>query len=77
MLETGDIKRFAHVGNYASYCRCVGSEKSSNGKNKGKGNTKIQYGPGIKAFILNLLIAQMLSLKRVQQREYCSARPHV
>jgi transposase len=27
----------------------------------------LQYGPGIKAFILNLLIAQMLSLKRVQQ----------
>ncbi len=27
----------------------------------------LQYGPGIKAYILNLLIAQMLSLKRVQQ----------
>jgi len=27
----------------------------------------LQYGPGIKAFILNLVIAQMLSLKRVQQ----------
>ncbi len=40
MLETGDIGRFAGVGNYASYCRCVGSEKISNGKKKGKGNTK-------------------------------------
>jgi transposase len=40
MLETGDIGRFAHAGNYASYCRCVGSERSSNGKKKGKGNTK-------------------------------------
>jgi transposase len=40
MLETGDIHRFAHVGNYASYCRCVGSERVSNGKKKGKGNTK-------------------------------------
>ena len=40
MLETGDIKRFASVGNYASYCRCVGSQKISNGKKKGKGNTK-------------------------------------
>lgn len=40
MLETGDISRFATVGNYASYCRCVGSQKVSNGKNKGKGNTK-------------------------------------
>lgn len=40
MLETGEIRRFATVGNYASYCRCVGSEKLSNGKKKGKGNTK-------------------------------------
>ena len=40
MLETGDIGRFASVGNYASYCRCVGSQKISNGKRKGKGNTK-------------------------------------
>ena len=40
MLETGDIKRFASVGNFASYCRCVGSQKISNGKKKGKGNTK-------------------------------------
>ena len=40
MLETGDIGRFAGVGNYASYCRCVGSQKLSNGKKKGQGNTK-------------------------------------
>jgi transposase len=40
MLETGDIGRFAGVGNFASYCRCVGSQKISNGKKKGKGNTK-------------------------------------
>jgi len=40
MLETGDIKRFCSVGNFASYCRCVGSQKISNGKKKGKGNTK-------------------------------------
>ena len=40
MLETGDIRRFASVGNYASYCRCVGSQKISNSKKKGKGNTK-------------------------------------
>ncbi len=39
-LETGDIGRFAKVGNYASYCRCVGSEWLSNGKRKGRGNTK-------------------------------------
>jgi transposase len=40
MLETGKIGRFASVGNYASYCRCVGSQKISNGKRKGSGNTK-------------------------------------
>ncbi len=40
MLETGDIGRFATVGNFASYCRCVGSQKISNGKKKGQGNTK-------------------------------------
>jgi len=40
MLETGDISRFPTVGDYASYCRCVGSKKISNGKKKGSGNTK-------------------------------------
>ena len=40
MLETGNIERFQKVGNFTSYCRCVGSEKLSNGKKKGKGNTK-------------------------------------
>jgi transposase len=40
MLETGEIKRFPTVGDYASYCRCVGSQKLSNGKKKGQGNTK-------------------------------------
>jgi transposase len=39
-LETGDIRRFPEVGNYASYCRCVKSEKVSNGKKKGEGNAK-------------------------------------
>jgi transposase len=38
VLETGDIGRFSTVGHYASYCRCVGSTKSSNGKRKGQGN---------------------------------------
>lgn len=40
MLETGDIRRFPSVGDFASYCRCVKSEKISNGKRKGSGNTK-------------------------------------
>ena len=40
LLETGDIRRFASVGDYASYCRLVNSTKVSNGKQKGKGNVK-------------------------------------
>ncbi len=40
MLEVGDISRFAHVGHFASYARCVGSARISNGKKKGQGNTK-------------------------------------
>lgn len=40
VLETGDIGRFPTVGHYASYCRCVGSTKISNGKRKGHGNVK-------------------------------------
>jgi len=39
-LETGDISRFQKVGNYTSYCRCVDSKKTSNGKKKGSGNKK-------------------------------------
>jgi len=40
LLETGDIARFARVGNFASYARCVDSVHTSNGKKKGEGNTK-------------------------------------
>jgi transposase len=40
MLEVGDIGRFAQVGNYSSYCRCVRSTRLSNGKSKGQGNRK-------------------------------------
>jgi len=40
MLEVGDIHRFAKVGNYSSYCRCVESKRTSNGKKKGENNKK-------------------------------------
>lgn len=40
MLETGSIKRFAAVGNFASYARCVDSARFSNGKKKGEGNVR-------------------------------------
>jgi transposase len=39
-LETGPIDRFASPGDYASYCRCVRTQRISNGKSKGKGNAK-------------------------------------
>ncbi len=40
MLEVGDINRFEQVGDYSSYCRCVKSERLSNGKKKGENNKK-------------------------------------
>jgi len=40
MLEVGDISRFPKVGHFASYARCVPTERLSAGKNKGKGNRK-------------------------------------
>ena len=40
MVETGDIKRFAKSGDYTSYCRCVDSHRTSNGKNKGQNNKR-------------------------------------
>lgn len=40
MIETGEISRFPAVGNYASYCRCVDSQRQSNGKKKGENNRK-------------------------------------
>lgn len=40
MMEVGDIRRFPDVGNYSSYCRCVKSQRLSNGKKKGENNSK-------------------------------------
>ena len=40
MLETGEIERFASVGNFASYARCVQAKRLSNDKKKGEGNSK-------------------------------------
>jgi transposase len=39
-LETGPITRFASAGDYASYCRTVGSRCESDGKKKGENNRK-------------------------------------
>lgn len=40
MYETGDIRRFAEVGNYTSYCRCASAKRFSNEKEKGRNNRK-------------------------------------
>jgi transposase len=40
LLETGPISRFKEAGNYASYCRAVKAEHTSNDKKKGDGNGK-------------------------------------
>jgi len=40
LLETGSISRFREVGNYASYCRKVSSQWTSNDKIKGRGNIR-------------------------------------
>jgi transposase len=40
VLETGNIRRFATVGLFASSCRGVGSQHLSTGKRNGIGNTK-------------------------------------
>ena len=40
LLETGAIERFAKPGQFASYARCVQSQRLSNGKKKGQNNAK-------------------------------------
>jgi len=40
VLETGTIDRFPGPGHYASYARCVNTERLSNGKLKGRGNKR-------------------------------------
>jgi transposase len=40
MLETVTIERFAQVGHFVSYARCVNSARVSNGKKKGEGNVR-------------------------------------
>ena len=39
-LEVGEIGRFAGPGQFASYCRAVAAERTSNEKNKGRNNRK-------------------------------------
>src|SRR5207302_8600263 len=39
-MEVGDIQRFAEPGHFASYCRAVKAERTSNSKKKGDNNSK-------------------------------------
>jgi transposase len=39
-MEVGDIKRFADAGHFASYCRTVAAERTSNQRKKGENNSK-------------------------------------
>jgi transposase len=71
MLETGDISRFAGVGNYVSYGRLVGSSHLTNGKRKGSGNTKSGNAFLCWAFIeaANLAIRFDETIRRYYQRK--------
>ena len=40
MYEAGDMSRFASVGDFASYARCVEARRMSNGKKKADNNSK-------------------------------------
>ena len=39
-MEVGEIKRFADAGRFASYCRTVEAQRTSNNKKKGENNSK-------------------------------------
>jgi transposase len=71
MLETGEIERFDGVGHFASYCRCVGSDKFSNGKRKGQGNTKNGNKYLAWAFVeaANFAVRYNPQIKRYHQRK--------
>jgi transposase len=70
-LETGAMGRFAGVGQFASYCRCVDSQKLSNGKRKGSGNTKNgnKYLAGALVEAANFAIRYNPRVKRFYQRK--------
>lgn len=78
MLETGDIRRFETEGDFASYARCVGSTHLSNGKKKGKGNTKNGNKYLGWAFIeaANFAIRYDETIQRYYQRK-CAAGKHM
>jgi len=77
LLETGTIERFASVGNFASYARCVDSQHTSNGKKKGEGNTK-NGNPYLSwAFIeaANFALRHCAQAKRFYERKKAKSNP--
>jgi transposase len=70
LLETGTTARFAHVGDFASSCRCVKSQRLSNGKVKGQGNAKNGHAYLGWAFVeaANFAIRYDPGIKRFYQR---------
>jgi transposase len=76
MLETGDIKRFSQVGNYSSYCRCISGARYSNGKKKGKTNSKNGNKYLAWAFIeaANFAIRYNDTVKRYYQRKLAKTK---
>jgi transposase len=68
MLETGDIKRFNKPGNYASYCRCIGGARYSNGKKKGGSNSKNGNKYLAWAFVEAAKTIQIIAIKTVAHK---------
>lgn len=77
LLETGTIERFASVGNFASYARCVDSQHTSNGKKKGEGNTKNGNSYLSWAFIeaANFALRHCAEAKRFYERKKAKSNP--
>lgn len=83
-LETGTVSRFATVGDFSSYCRCVGSEPLSNGKKKGSGNVKsgnVKSGNKYLAWAFveaaNFAVRYEPAVKRFYQRKCAKTKPVV
>lgn len=76
MLETGAIERFATVGDFASSCRCVSSQKLSTGKRKGQGNTKNGNKYLAWAFVeaANFAVRYNAQIKRFYQRKQAKTK---
>ena len=76
LLETGPIERFAQLGTYSSYARCVPTDRISNGKSKGKGNAKNGNRYLAMAFVEAAHYAAIWypAIKRFYQRR-CKKRP--